>query len=106
MGTTGEIWDGFKGGEFKVTNLKLAYEYAERIIQIAPFHNNYKKRAFVYAMLYLFNHKEFNFNEFLEKLKKQPTKLTNCVDRNSYIAVIEEIYNYRRHGSKVNLRYI
>jgi hypothetical protein len=42
--------------------------------------------------------------ELMIKLKSQPTALQDCNDVSSYIALIEEIYNYRRR-EKVNLRY-
>jgi hypothetical protein len=55
-------------------------------------------------MLALFDNKNFEFDQFVSKLKLQRTMLTDCVDTKQYLALIEEIYNYKRK-EKVNLRY-
>jgi hypothetical protein len=61
-------------------------------------------RWFVYAIARLLKKKEFDFNEFIQKLKIQPKALQVCNDVNQYVSLIEEIYNYRRR-LKVNLRF-
>ena len=52
----------------------------------------------------LFKNPNFEFTEFLQKLKIQPTALQDCTNVTNYKVLIEEIYNYRRR-EKVNLRY-
>lgn len=94
----------FKTGLFKIKDLKNAEIQAVKIHSLKQYYNGYKRRSFVYAMLYLFDHKNFDFDDFVNNLKKQPSSLTDCNDSKQYIAVIETIYNYRRQN-KVNLRF-
>jgi hypothetical protein len=94
----------FYEGKFKVKNLMLAEEYIEKILMIEPYYAGVRRRAFVGAMLQLFSNKNFEFTEFLQKLKTQPTALQDCTSASNYKVLIEEIYNYRRR-EKVNLRY-
>jgi hypothetical protein len=96
--------ENFKDGKFKIVDLKNAEEKAEKIWMFKDIYEGFKRRAFVYAMLYLFDKPQFDFAEFLQKVRNQPSALTNCNDAKQYISLIEEIYNYRRR-EKVNLRY-
>ena len=100
----GSIVQDFKDGSFKVTSLEEAEHVAEKIWLFKDVYDGFKRRSFVYAMLYLFDKPQFEFTEFLQKVKLQPSALTDCSDAKQYISLIEEIYNYRRR-EKVNLRY-
>lgn len=100
----GPIFEDFRNGKFKVTHLEDAEHTAEKIWLFKDIYDGFKRRSFVYAMLYLFDKPQFEFTEFLNKLKKYPSSLSHCADTKQYISLIEEIYNYRRH-EKVNLRY-
>ena len=96
--------DIFYRGDFKVKSLKNAEDIIEKIMMIEPYYNGVRRRAFIYAMMSLFKNKNFEFTEFLQKLKIQPTALQDCTNASNYRVLIEEIYNYRRR-EKVNLRY-
>lgn len=100
----GIIFQYFKDGNFKITHLEDAERKAEKIWLFQNIYDGFKRRAFVYAMLYLFDRDNFEFTEFLQKAKNQPSALTDCNDSKQYISLIEEIYNYRRR-EKVNLRF-
>jgi hypothetical protein len=78
--------------------------FIEKILLIEPYYIGAKRRSFIYAMLQLFKNPNFEFTEFLQKLKCQPTALVDCANTTQYVSLIEEIYNYRRR-EKVNLRY-
>ena len=101
---SGNICEDFKNGKFKILDFKEAEHRAEKIWLFADIYEGFKRRAFVYAMLDLFDKPQFEFTEFLQKIKQQPSALTNCNESKQYITLIEEIYNYRRR-EKVNLRY-
>lgn len=102
--TGGHTLSLFKQGLFKVKNLKTASKIAESILLIAPYYQGFRRRSFVAAMIMLFNKDFFDFDEFMAKLKLQPTALKDCTNTVAYLALIEEIYNYRRR-EKINLRY-
>lgn len=94
----------FYSGNFKVKSLEQAEEYIEKIMMIEPYYSGVRRRAFIFAMISLFNNENFEFTEFLQKLKLQPTALQDCTNVTNYKILIEEIYNYRRRD-KVNLRF-
>ena len=71
---------------------------------VGKYYDGYKRSAFVSTMLGMFKKKEFNFIEFLSKLKSNPSKMQDRTSVDQYKMLIEDIYNYRRR-SKVNLRY-
>lgn len=94
----------FYRGDFKIKSLKNAEDIIEKIMMIEPYYSGFKRRSFIYTMMSLFKNENFEFTEFLQKLKIQPTALQDCTNITNYKVLIEEIYNYRRH-TKVNLRY-
>lgn len=91
-------------GKFKVKDKKKATEMAEKLTQVQPFFDAYKTRSFVFAMLHMFKQKNFEFDEFIQKLKLQPTALKKCANTEQYKDLIEEIYNYRRR-EKFSFKY-
>lgn len=94
----------FFTGDFKIKNYDEACKIIEKIMLVEPYYEEWKRRSFILAMLQLFKNPNFELTEFLQKLKLQPTALSNCSTTNQYVSLIEEIYNYRRR-EKVNLRY-
>ena len=94
----------FNSGEFKIKDLKEAENIIDKLHMCGAYFPQYKMRWFVFAMVKLLKKPQFEFTEFLQKLKTQPTALQVCNDVSQYISLIEEIYNYRRR-EKVNLRY-
>lgn len=94
----------FFTGDFKIKNYDEACKIIEKIMLVEPYYEEWKRRSFISAMLQLFKNPNFELTEFLQKLKLQPTALSNCSTTNQYVSLIEEIYNYRRR-EKVNLRY-
>jgi len=94
----------FFQGLFKIKNYKEASGIVEKIMLVEPFYKDWKLRSFILAMLQLFKNTNFEFTEFLQKIKLQPTAMVDCSTTNQYVTLIEEIYNYRRR-EKVNLRY-
>jgi len=94
----------FFTGDFKIKNYNEACKIIEKIMIVEPYYQEWKRRSFILAMLQLFKNPNFELTEFLQKLKLQPTALSNCSTTNQYVSLIEEIYNYRRR-EKVNLRY-
>ena len=102
--TTGELFLDFKNGKFKIIDLNDAEKKAEMLTLIGQYYKGYNRRSFVYAMLSLFYKPQFKFDEFIHKLELNPSALTNCSDKEQYITLIEEIYNFRRR-EKVSLKY-
>ena len=94
----------FHNGDFKIGNYKEAVKIAEAVTLIAPLYDGYKKANFILAMIQLMRKPQFEFTEFIAKLRLQPSAMMDCQHVSQYVSLIEEIYNYRRRD-KVNLRY-
>jgi hypothetical protein len=94
----------FENGDFEIHDYKLACINAEKILQIKALYDGYNRRTFVLTMLNLFKHENYNHNQFLQKLKLNPSALKDCNTVAQYKELIEEIYNYKSR-EKVNLRF-
>jgi hypothetical protein len=94
----------FEEGTWKGKDFELGQEWANKIRMIKPYYHNYTRSTFVGTMLGLFLNDRFDFNEFMHKVRLQPTALVDCANREQYKTLIEDIYNYRSRN-KVSLRY-
>lgn len=102
--TGGRVQQKFKKGDFEIPNLNESTKIAEKILEVSPYYEGYNRHRFVLAIIQVLKHKNFVFDEFISKLKIQRTALTDCVNAEQYLEVIEKIYNYKR-AVKVSLRY-
>jgi hypothetical protein len=91
-------------GTWQGKNFTLAQEWANKIRMIKPYYVGYNRSAFVGTMIVLLQNPNFDFNEFMHKLRIQPTALVDCANREQYKTLIEDIYNFKRRD-KVNLRF-
>lgn len=98
------ILEIFNEGTWKGKDFNLAQDWANKIRMMKPYYLGYNRSAFVGTIIMLFNNDKFDFNEFMHKLRLQPTALVDCANREQYRTLIEDIYNYRSRN-KVNLRY-
>lgn len=94
----------FGRGLFKIKNLNKATYIADSLTEIGKYYNGYNRRPFVFAIMKLINNDKFDISEFIRKLALQPTTLVDCVKISQYLALIEEIYNFKRRD-KINLKY-
>ena len=101
---SGKNFDKFRNGKFKVKNYTVACENAEKILKLSTFYEGYKRRSFVFAMMHLINHNKFDFNLLLKKLKYQSTKLVDCTNKDQYLFLLQNIYNFKS-SKKINLLY-
>lgn len=95
---------GFYEGAFKIKNYYEAEQTIEKILILEPYYSGVRRRGFIFTMMGLFKNPNFQYTEFIQKLKLQPTAMQDCTSIPNYKTLIEEIYNYRRR-EKVNLRF-
>ena len=99
---TRNLWAKFAAGKFKVKDLSMARENAQKIIQIREYYDGYKRRSFVFAMLICFEHKGYDHDVFMKKISKQSGKLMDQVHEDDYLRIIQKIYN-RRNQKPISL---
>ena len=57
--------DKFYSGTLKIETLEEGKKWAKRIMDVEPYYKNYKRRAFIQAMIRVFNDKTYNHKTFL-----------------------------------------
>ena len=71
---------------------------------IQDWRNHYEgatRRSFIFALVNLYNVKAYNHEKMMQKIQYQSTKLVDCTDTKTYLALLEEIYNYKERGEKL-----
>lgn len=101
---SGNSFNNFRGGKFKIKNWTKACGEAEEIVKYKAHYEGWKRRSFVIAMLHLINHKDFKSSQLLSKFKKYPSKVHDCVNSEQYIEMLNKLYNYNQ-SHKVSLLY-
>jgi hypothetical protein len=94
----------FEQGTWRCEDLNIAQDMASKIRMIKTYYTGYSRSSFVLTMIGMLNNKNFDFNEFMHKVRLQPTALVDCANREQYKTLIEDIYNYKSRN-KISLRY-
>lgn len=94
----------FEEGTWKGKDFELAQHLANKIRMIKTYYEGYNRSTFVGTIVGLMLNKQFDFNEFMHKLRLQPTALVDCASREQYKTLIEDIYNYKRRD-KISFKY-
>lgn len=95
----------FEEGTWIGKDFNLAQDWANKIRMIGTYYDGYDRTTFIRAFITLLSNDKFDFNEFMHKLRLQPSALVDCVNSDQYRTVIEDIYNWRSRN-KINLRMI
>jgi hypothetical protein len=94
----------FEQGTWLCADMNLAQDYANKIRMIKSYYSGYNRSSFISTMIGLFQKEIFDFNEFMHKIRLQPTAMLDCANREQYKTLIEDIYNYKSRN-KISLRY-
>ena len=94
----------FEQGTWRTGDMDIAQDMASKIRMIKTYYLGYNRSTFVGTMIGMFNNEKFDFNEFMHKLRLQPTAFVDCANREQYKTLIEDIYNYKSRN-KISLRY-
>ena len=104
LGSNGRGYETFRNGEFKVYNLDFAVSVANKIKIVSKIYPGAERLTFVIAFIHCLRKPSFLFDDFMDRMKYKSSILVDCTTTNSYLSLIEEIYNFRRK-EKVNLRF-
>jgi hypothetical protein len=100
MGSTGKYHMIFNEGNLKVKSYEKAERAAQMISEFAHLYKGYKRKTFVFAMMAIMKNPEYNHQEMIDKVALQQTRLVDCPTVDTYISLMEELYNYHRAKSK------
>lgn len=101
MGSTSNFSKIFNDGNLKIKSLEDAEIAAQKVSQFAEFYKDYRRKSFVFAILSLLKHPEYDHKEMLDKVAMQQSELKRCANTEQYLSLLEKIYNYHRKGKKV-----
>ena len=94
----------FREGKFQVLDLQEAIDRVNKIISIGEYFKDYKDRMFIRSITCCFDCEDYDHSKFLKKLSYQGNSLIKCVDKKSYLRLIEDIYNLRSRENTKKLR--
>ena len=100
MGSTSKYHMIFNEGNLKVKSYEKAEKAAQMISEFAHLYKGYKRKTFVFAMMAIMKNPEYNHQEMIDKVALQQTRLVDCPTVDTYISLMEEMYNYHRAKSK------
>ena len=90
----GKLKKAFETGNLKIETLMEGKKWAQRILDVEPYYEGYKRRSFVQAMIRVFHDKDYDHKIFLKKLALVRDRLYHCSTVGLYINRIDEIMNY------------
>jgi hypothetical protein len=96
----GPLKKHFEQGLLKIETLEEGKAWANRILDVKPFYSNYKRRAFIQAMIRVFHDRTYNHKMFLKKLSLVRDRLYDCSTVGLYLQRIDDIMNYSTPKNK------
>jgi hypothetical protein len=91
----GNAAEAIVNGTFQVKNLEEAKEFAEKVRMFSEWVNFATHKTFLSAFNTVYNHPEYDHDRMIQKIKLHPRVFVKCGDRQQYLQMFEEIYNYR-----------
>lgn len=93
-----------ENGTWEIGDYNVAVLWSQNLMSLKSYFEGYKLTYFVRTLIDALHKPNFNFQEFHHKVTLRPTMLQRCGSKKQYMAMIEEIYNYKR-ADKINLRF-
>ena len=90
-----------KIGKLKLPNKKRGVIISEWIKDWSKWYSGADRRTFVIALVQLYNTKGYNHEKMIQKLQYQSAKIVDCTTSKTYLALLEEVYNFRERGEKL-----
>lgn len=95
----------FKSGEYKCNDVPYATKVAQALLDFSKFFPHYHDKSFINAVANLMGNRNYDHRIMMARMEYQSTKLVRCADMESYIELLNEIYNYRTpKKNRVTLR--
>ena len=98
---SGNISMFIKSGNLKISNREQANIRANYFHQYRKLFDGAYTRRFLEAVIVADKIDGFSHDKMLQKLSYQSDKLRNCTTSRAYLAMLEEIYNYRERNEKL-----
>lgn len=97
--------NAFRQGAYRCNDLPFAESVTGALRDWSEYVNFFNHTSFVSAIGNLMGNRHYSHTQMMAKMEYTSTKMVKCPDTESYIALIDEIYNYRSHArNRVTLR--
>jgi|TARA_R100001480_G_scaffold150753_1_gene151640 hypothetical protein len=102
-GNTKGAMSSFKEGSLRITRtIEEANKIIEMINDFSEYFSYYKARSFVTAMLRIIDLvPEYDHNRMMQKMQYLSERLVKCPDAESYVLLLERLYNFKSTGNPV-----
>lgn len=94
----------FETGNLVIPDYEYSCRIADKIMDYCSIYKNYNRISFVLALTKVICHKNYNHEEMMSRLNRRKELITDQINANNYVLLLEEIFNYHRR-QKVSLRY-
>lgn len=84
----------YKDGRFFVPDEDRSRKLCDDLVTLKPHYNRWNNRAFALGFYYLWKHPEYNHKKMLQKLTKNPEKISDRGTPEQYADMLSEIYNF------------
>lgn len=100
-GSSGNAQDNLKNGNLILSHKTRGLIILEWIKDWMKYYQGGDRRSFIYALIQLYNIKGYNHEKMMQKMKYQSSKLVDSLNTKTYLAILEEIYNFKERGEKL-----
>lgn len=90
-----EMHQAFRAGTYVANTREFCVRVAEAVLDLKAYVDFYNHSPLVRALSNLLGNDEYRHERFMQKMKYLSRRLVKCPDAQSYIACINEIYNYK-----------
>lgn len=96
-----EYLNNLRNGNLKITHKNRGLIVLQWIKDWEQYYQGFSRRSFVLALAHIYNVKGYNHEKMMQKMKYQSAKLVDSLNTKTYLAILEEIYNFKERGDKV-----
>ena len=97
----GKAISALKNGHLELPYKKRAITISKWVNDWMKYYDGSKRRSFIIALSTLHGIKSYSHKKMMKKINYQSSKLVDCTSSKSYLALLEEIYNYKERGEKL-----
>jgi hypothetical protein len=97
----GSIMETLRNGNLKLPYKSRGITVLQWIKDWQKYYPGADRRTFAIALVLIYNIKGYSHDKMMQKIKYQSTKLVDCTNTKTYLALLEEIYNYKERGEKL-----
>lgn len=97
IGDASRITKSFKNGTYKANGVQFCIRVCEAVLDFKKYEHVtfYNHSYFVNAISNLMGNRHYNHERMMKKVELLSRRLVKCPDTDSYIALLNEIYNYK-----------